>query len=421
MTVIRHHDLSTRVSHAAQALRIEAGAIVPLRGIGTARHASAESGRAPATTEDEVAKMLAVHSVGGVPLACDDRSGVELLAQVRRVCTAAATEGAAGWATLTSGSTGTPRIVLRTTESWSRSFETVAALLDLTTEDAFYLPSPVASSLTSFSIAHAYSAGIDLVLPRAGTPAASGLTDGTLFHGTPRALRNAVEAIEDGAPSGIRAALVGGADLDASVRARAEALGIRVIAYYGAAELSFVAIDTGEGLRPFPGVEIELRQGELWVRSAFVSSGYLSGNGPMRQDADGWSTVGDRAEWVGTGGRSLRLRGRADDAILTAAATVVPADVEAALRALDGVADAVVFGTPNAGIGTLVCAVIEIDDARRLPPSSTLRSQASARLLRPQIPRRWFVTPELPRTHTGKPARAEVMRRAAAGELSRLE
>jgi long-chain acyl-CoA synthetase len=168
-------------------------------------------------------------------------------------------------------------------------------------------------------------------------------------------------------------------------------------------------------------VEIELREEELWVRSGFVSSGYLSGDGPMRQDADGWSTVGDRAEWIGEGERRLRLRGRADDAILTAAATVIPADVEAALRALDGVTDAVVFGTPNAGIGALVSVVIEIDETRPPPSAAALRSQASVHLLRAQLPRRWFVTPGLPRTNTGKPARAEIMRRVFAGELSRLE
>jgi long-chain acyl-CoA synthetase len=179
--------------------------------------------------------MLAVRAVGGVPLVCDDRSGLELRAQASRVGTDARTGGAAGWATLTSGSTGTPRIVLRTAESWSLSFATVAALLELTTKDALYLPSPLASSLSSFSIAHAYAAGIDLVLPRAGIATTADLAVGTVLHGTPRALRSVVEAIEDGAPRGIRAALVGGAHLDDSVRARAEALGIRVIAYYGAA------------------------------------------------------------------------------------------------------------------------------------------------------------------------------------------
>lgn len=436
MTLLAHRDLAARVAQIASTLRIDPGTLVPLavglapgvaRRPGSTRHPEPTSPTEliplpePTSPTELIATALAVRASGGVPLVGDDRWSPEHWARVRRSIADAGARSDAGWATLTSGSTGAPRIVLRTAASWSDSFDAVGGLLGLTAGDALLLTSPAASSLSLFSIAHAFAAGVDLVLPRAHAVAADDLAEATLVHGTPRSLRSIVDAIEGGADHRIRAALIGGSDLDASLRARAEALGIRVVAYYGAAELSFVAVDSGDGLRPFPGVEVDLRDGELWVRSAFVASGYLAGGGPRHQDPEGWVTVGDRAEWTDTASPALLLRGRDDDAILTAAATVVPADVEAALRGLEGVTDAVVFGMPNPGVGALVSAVIEVDPASTRPTVAAIRSQVAAHLLPPQVPRLWFGVTELPRTLSGKPARAEIVRRAVAGEVTRLD
>lgn len=358
-----------------------------------------------------VARIHTVRAAGDIPLVGDDRWPHE---QWRQVCAAADAAGllpGIGWATLTSGSTGAPRIVLRTAESWAASFAAVDALLGVRPDDVLALPSPPASSLSLFSIARAAEGGPALALPTGTALVAADLADATLFHGTPRALRSLLDA--DAAPR-LRAALVGGADLDPALRARAEARGVRVASYYGAAELSFVAVDLGDGLRPFPGVEVEVRDGELWVRSPFVADRYLDGDGPLRADG-AWRTVGDRAAYAD--GR-IRLLGRADDAIITAAATVVPAEVEAALRSIPFVTDAVVFGLPNDGVGSLVAAVLEVADHSATP--AQLREHARAVLAPSHLPRRWFVSAALPRTATGKPARAELVRSVVAGEVSGL-
>jgi acyl-CoA synthetase (AMP-forming)/AMP-acid ligase II len=154
------------------------------------------------------------------------------------------------------------------------------------------------------------------------------------------------------------------------------------------------------------------------VRSPFVSSGYADGDGPFQRDAQGWCTVGDLAEL--TVGRIV-LRGRADGAILTAAATVIPSEVEAVLRGIDGVGDAIVFGLPNAGVGALVSAVIEPEPSRPLPEIASVRARAAASLTLTHLPRRWFGVDELPRTVTGKAARAEIVRRVLAGEVASLD
>ena len=89
--------------------------------------------------------------------------------------------------------------------------------------------------------------------------------------------------------------MVAGDRLPVALHDRAVAAGARVHHYYGAAELSFVAWGAhADDLRPFPGVEVAVRDGEVWVRSPYVCSGYDGSPGPLRVDPDGFATVGDR-------------------------------------------------------------------------------------------------------------------------------
>lgn len=351
-------------------------------------------------------RVRAVRDAGDVPLVGDARWPRAQWDAV--VATAAAADLAddVAWATLTSGSSGRPRIVLRSAASWQRSFAAVAELLGTGPDEAVALPVPPASSLTLFSIAHALAGG---PRPALGALGAVDGPDVTALHGTPQALRAVLDA---GAPPQLRTALVGGSHLDGALRERARDAGIRVVSYYGAAELSFVAVDRGYGLRAFPGVELSIRDGELWVRSPFVAAGYAGAPGPLRRDGE-WATVGDRAELDGS---RLRLLGRADDAILSASATIVPEEVEEVLRAVPGIRDAIVFGLPRAPVGALVAALVELD---RPGAVTDLRGVVAARLSPAHRPRQWF-SGELPRTASGKPARAEAVRRVLAGEVSRL-
>ena len=351
---------------------------------------------------DLLAHLAELRTAGAVPLVTDPRWSAEQLAAVRRTAERAEMPDDTAWAALTSGSSGAPRIVLRSARSWAESFAAVAGFLDAGPDAAVALPAPPAASITLFSLAHALAGG-----PR---PARDDFSEATCFHGTPEALR---ALLDRGAPPTLRAALVGGSHLDPALRARAESAGIRVVSYYGAAELSFVAVDEGDGLRAFPGVDVEVRDGEVWVRSGFAASGYLGDGGPLRRDG-AWASVGDRAEM--RDGR-LVLRGRADEAILTASATVIPDEVERALRSIPGVRDAVVFGMPHPGVGALVAAFVELDDSSvgGAPTSGavpeSLRAAVARGLGPAHRPRRW-VMGALPRTPSGKPARADAVRLA---------
>ncbi|APF41233.1 class I adenylate-forming enzyme family protein [Neomicrococcus aestuarii] len=361
-------------------------------------------------------QLREVRTAGNVPLVLDPRWSAEYRdSMVSAAASAEIPEGTA-WATLTSGSSGSPRIVLRTAASWRDSFAAVSEFLGGSGTESVALPAPASSSLTLFSLAHALDGG--------PTPHPHITPETDALHGTPQALRAALEA---GTPPRLRAALIGGSHLDPALRERAEAAGLRVTAYYGAAELSFVAYDDGAhpsasphegpGLRAFPGVEVEIREGnELWVRSPYVALGYAGSTGPLRCDG-AWATVGDRAEIVD--GR-IRLLGRADDAILSASATIVPEEVEAVLRSIPGVRDAIVFGLPRERVGALVATMLELEpESSETPELARIRELAAARLATAHRPKRWF-RGQIPRTASGKPARAEVLRSVLAGEAAHL-
>ncbi|MFD4992935.1 class I adenylate-forming enzyme family protein [Cellulosimicrobium cellulans] len=334
------------------------------------------------------------------------------------------------WAGFSSGSTGRPRAVVRTRASWAGSFDDVTRLLRLRPTDTVLVPGPLASSLYCFAAVHTLAVGACAYLTRTPAATTSALASSDVVHLVPQVLDDVLDAVAAGAPSRLRHAVVGGASLAPGARSRAAALGIDVLAYYGAVELSFVAYDPdGSGLRAFPGVDLAVRPlpaasvGEVWVRSPWVSRGYLArATGPLRRDG-AWSTVGDLADPLpspatGTASPSasaapgeadrggLVLRGRGDGAILTGGSTVVPEDVEVVLRAVPGVRDVVVLGTAHRRLGAVVSAVVECDDRPGL--RAHLERVARAALAPAQRPRRWYGTRALPRTPSGKPARGAV-------------
>ncbi|GLW22419.1 hypothetical protein DI270_034420 [Microbispora triticiradicis] len=421
-----------------------------LRDRGTGRGALVAAGQA-----DPVALLVAVLAcdlAGVTPLLCDHTWSEERREQVMAAVPVTARfdaplPGADGppvrhdpapddltWACFSSGSTGRPRALVRTRASWTGSFPHLDELTGIGPDDVVLIPGPLVSSLYGFAAAHTLASGATAVVPGRWSPAALAgqLRRATAVHVVPHRLPAVLDALE-AAGGPLRTAVVGGAALDPAARTRAAEAGVRVVSYYGATELSFVAVDAdGGGLRPFPGVEIDVRPepghslGEVWVRSPWLCEGYLAGAaGPLRRDGDGWTTVGDLAEPYRPGG-VLRLRGRGDGAIQTGGATVVPEDVEEVLRKVPGVNDVVVIGTPHPYLGAVVTAVVEsaVEGAVEGAVGGVVRTGglsraaleevARAELDPAQRPRRWYATGSLPRTPAGKPARGLLAAHLAA-------
>lgn len=292
-------------------------------------------------------------------------------------------EGGSLLALRTSGTSGRPRAVVRTTASWFDSFEHVTRLLGLDAGSRVWVPGPFSATMNLFAAVHATRLRAEV----GASP--DGMTHAVL---TPAALSRALAHRLD--LSGVHV-LVAGDRLGRPLHDAALASGAaRVSHYYGAAELSFVAWGAhADDLRPFPGVDVDCRDGVVWVRSPYLCLRYDGPDGPLRWGEDGFATVGDRGE---VDGGLLRVHGRGSDTVVTAGATVLVAEVESALEQETGQSLAV-LGLPQADLGQVLCAVVTDPDS-----VAQLRATARAVLDPAQRPRRWFATARLPLTAAGK-------------------
>ncbi|MFN8077878.1 MAG: class I adenylate-forming enzyme family protein [Kineosporiaceae bacterium] len=315
----------------------------------------------------------------------------------------------------TSGSTSHPRLVVRTVSSWTASFAAFTAVSGLGGggEETVWAPGPASSTMTLFASWHALASGWSLRAdgPWRGVPDAD-LSDVTSLHAVPAVADQVLAAVEEGRLPALRTIVVAGAASPAGLRERARRLGVATVEYYGAAELSFVAIDPdGGGLTPFPQVRVRARRGCLEVASPWTCQGYLAGDGPLVHGDDGWAGVGDRGEWDG---ERVRVHGRGGG-VTVGGVTVHLADVESVLRRVPGVADVVAVAVDSPHLGGAVAAVVEPVPSHDPGPLRAALYEAARKELVPAArPRRHGVAP-LARTTGGKADRARVAALLAAG------
>lgn len=302
----------------------------------------------------------------------------------------------------TSGTSGgAPRTVLRTLRSWTDSFEPFADATGIDPGDVVLAAGP-STSLFVYARAQAAALGARVIDEPRWRP--EYVRGATVAHLTPTMLGDVLQ-VED---LDLRVAIVAGAALAPTLHEEALRRGVDVVEYYGASELSLVAIGRGE-LRPFSSVEVESRDGVLWARSPWTALGYADGaDGPLRRAGD-WCTVGDTGE-VTDG--VVRVYGRGD-VVSTGGATVRVGEVSAALRAAPGVVDCVVLGLPHPRLGEVVAAVVVGGDRR------AVLDHCRSMLEKVQRPVRWYTADRLPVAATGKLGAAELERAIDSGTVRR--
>jgi acyl-CoA synthetase (AMP-forming)/AMP-acid ligase II len=299
-----------------------------------------------------------------------------------------------------SGSTGRPRGVVRTLTSWQASVEPLSRLIGLAPDDVVGVPGSLASSLSLYAAWHARQVGCRVLL--ADEWHRGGRLEPTVVHCVPGRLDTLLTRRAAGGLPDLHTVVVAGDRTCEAWRQGCGGAGWRLVEYYGSVEASFVLAGDGAVLTPFPGVDVDIRQGRLWARSPYLFRGYLSGDGPMRLE-DGWLGPADRVEPAGSG---FRVLGR-PDVITTGGHTVQVADVEEALAGVPGVTGLAVVATPDSRLGELVTAVIA-------GGCDEVAVRAAARALpAPARPRLVIRVDELPTTPSGKPDRVALAALAA--------
>lgn len=314
---------------------------------------------------------------------------------------------------LSSGSSGRARAIARTAASWHDSFAPFTAATGIRRTDTIAPSGPLHVSMHLFAALHALWLGAELTLDAAGAD---------VVHCTPTVLGRLLSS-----PRLPRLLVVAGAALPGGSRAGAIARGAAIVEYYGAAELSFVAVSGADGrLRPFPGVQIELRAGGVaWVRSPYLALGYAGSpdapggaGGALRVDDAGFASVGDLLEPSDDG--AVLVRGRADSAVTTAGSTVLSEDIECALEGIAGCGPVAVLAEPHPVLGEIIVAVLERTPALE-QANAAVRAAATAVLNPVERPRRWLLVDELPRTASGKLAKGVLRAGLDSGTIAFTE
>ena len=157
-----------------------------------------------------------------------------------------------------------------------------------------------------------------------------------------------------------------------------------------------------------PGVEAQVVDGELWVRSPALFSGYHDDPAATAAtiDADGWLHSGDLAEIDADG--YVTLTGRLKELIKVSGFQVAPAELEAVLTSHPAIDDACVAGVPDEHSGERPKAWVVVSgpfDASELYEYVEERVAPYKKLVAIEA------IDEIPRTMTGKLLRRVLLQR----------
>lgn len=283
--------------------------------------------------------------------------------------------------TLTSGSSGAPRRILREAASWTASFAVNAGLFGIGAGCHVATLGGLEQSLSLYGAIEALHLGADVSV-LAGLPPArqlAGLAGVDVLWASPAQLR--LMLVAKGDLRGLAHVVIGGSKLDDALRAALQArTGAQVTEFYGAAEASFITLARAGAPvasvgAPYPGVDLRVDQGQVWVRSPYLFIGYAGddvGNdtGCARWH-NGWLSVGEMGQMHGG---QLYLHGRAGRMVTVADHNVFPEEIEARLMAMPGVVQAAVLPRRDAMRGVHLVALCQGQRAREAEIMAGLRA-----------------------------------------------
>jgi acyl-CoA synthetase (AMP-forming)/AMP-acid ligase II len=341
----------------------------------------------------------------------------------------------------TTGTTGDPKGVMLTHRNLLFVATHSARLRRLGPGDCAYgvLPISHVFGLTSVLLG-TLGAGACLALEARYTPerladalARQGIS---MLQGVPAMYARLLEWIDAGgklAAPHLRFMYAGGSPLDATLKARAEALfGLTLHNGYGLTESAPTVCHTRvEEPRsdcsvgtPLPGVEVRLvapgggaakpgEPGELQVRGPNVMLGYYR-NPELTRGVladDGWLDTGDLARQDPDG--ALFIVGRTRELIIRSGFNVYPVEVEAVLNSHPAVVQSAVVGREVPGNEEVV-AFVEIAPGESVTPAMLL-AFAGDRLAAYKRPCEIVIVASLPAAPTGKILKAKLREMAQQG------
>jgi long-chain acyl-CoA synthetase len=270
----------------------------------------------------------------------------------------------------TGGTSGKPKRICRTAESWLASIRVIFEKYTNSSE-CYGILGDLGHSLAFYAAVEAQIIGNRCVSVVGRSPreqaqefASAGVD---VIYATPtqmRMLSKSHRVLEN-----VKVVFIGGGRLEPETRTQVQSLApnAQILQFYGAAETSFITLaepyhDAASVGVAFPGVEIDIRNinsdgiGEVWVKSPFVFSGYAQGHTPDTQWQDGWLTIGELGKIDDAG--QLFLSGRKSRVFTVADKTIYPEDIEQYLNAQTEVIASAVFSVDDPLRGARIYAAL---------------------------------------------------------------
>jgi long-chain acyl-CoA synthetase len=203
-------------------------------------------------------------------------------------------------------------------------------------------------------------------------------------------------------------------------RAMIEWWGPVINEYYGSTETGAVVFCTSQEWlahpgtvgRPMPGADVKVidaegnalpagEVGEVVAKAPGIADFTYHGDDAKRAASEkvGLIAPGDIGYFDADG--FLYLCDRAKDMIISGGANIYPAEIEAELHKMPGVADCGVFGIPDEEFGEAVCAVVQPMPGADLT-EALVRAYCRERMAGYKVPKRVDFHAELPREDSGK-------------------
>lgn len=168
--------------------------------------------------------------------------------------------------------------------------------------------------------------------------------------------------------------------------------------------------DAGEVL-PWDGEAV----GELQVRGPWVTGTYYKVDSPDSFD-DGWLRTGDVGYVLPEG--FLQLTDRAKDVIKSGGEWISSVEVENHLLEHPAVAEAAVIGVPDPKWDERPLATIVVKEGVADPDVADLRSHLESRMAKWQVPERFAIVDEIPKTSVGKLDKKRIRVSHTEGDLN---
>ncbi len=155
-----------------------------------------------------------------------------------------------------------------------------------------------------------------------------------------------------------------------------------------------------------PGVAARIVDADTGTEQAPGQEGVLELKTGMTGQGETWVRTSDRA--MIDADHFLYIRGRMDNAIIRGGFKIHPDEVVRVLEQHPAVREAVVVGVPDPRLGEMPAAAILLRKGAEPPSDAELHDFARTRLMAYQVPVRFLIVDELPRTSSMKPSLIDV-------------